>query len=132
MESRREIEISAGPEIQKPPHLSPNEKFYVIYSPMKFKLRPCESIMLNLQLKIKLLDWVQGFIGLLPSLILQSLTIENSKRVTSQTQYELIKSDLLNRNFNNTIKIKKNQEIAGLLLLHNNHESFVTHYKFLQ
>ena len=132
MESRREIEISTGPEIQKPPHLSPNKKFYVIYSPMKFKLRPCESIMLNLQLKIKLLDGVQGFIGLLPSLILQSLTIENSKRVTSQIHYELIKSDLMNRNFNNTIKIKKNQEIAGLILLHNNDELFATHYKFLQ
>ena len=78
MESRREIEISTGPEIQNPPHLSPNEKFYVIYSPMKFKLRPCESIMLNLKLKIKLPDVVQKTIGLLHSLILQSLTIENS------------------------------------------------------
>ena len=74
MESRREIEISTGPEIQNPPHLSPNEKFYVIYSPMKFKL----SIMLNLKLKIKLPDVVQKTIGLLHSLILQSLTIENS------------------------------------------------------
>ena len=75
--------------------------------------------MLNLQLKIKLPDRVQGIIGLLPSLILQSLTIENSKRMTSQTKEELIKLDLLNRNFNNTVSIKKNQEIARLILLHN-------------
>ena len=88
--------------------------------------------MLNLQLKIKLPDGVQGIIGLLPSLTLQSLTIENSKRITSQTKDELIKLDLLNRNFNNTISIKKNQEIAGLILLHNSDKSLVTRYKFLQ
>ena len=88
--------------------------------------------MLNLQLKIKLPDAVQGIIGLLPSLILQKLTIENCKPVTPETQSELIKLDLLNRNFNDTIKIKKNQEIAGLILLHNSSESFVTRYKFLQ
>ena len=79
--------------------------------------------MLNLQLKIKLPDRVQGIIGLLPSLIIQSLTIENSKRMTSQTKDELIKLDLLNRNFNNTVSIKKNQEIARLILLHNSDNS---------
>ena len=114
METRQEIEISTGLQIQKPPQLSTNGTFYAIYSPMKFKLRPCESIVLNIQLKIKLPDRVQGIIGLLPSLILQSLTIENRKRITSQTKDELIKSDVLNRNFSNRISIKKNQEIAGL------------------
>ena len=49
-----------------------------------------------------------------------------------ETQSELIKLDLLNRNFNNTIKIKKNQEIVGLRLSYNSGKSFVTHYKFLQ
>ena len=88
--------------------------------------------MLNLQLKIKLPDRVQGIIGLLPSLIHQSSTIENSKRIKSQAKDELIKFELLNRNCNNAISIKKNQEMAGLILLHNNDESFVTRYKFLQ
>ena len=114
MEARQEIEISTGLQIKKPPQLSANGTFNAIYSPMKFKLRPCESTMLNLQLKIKLPDGIQGIIGLLPSLILQSLTIENSKRITLQTQYEVIKLDLLNRNFNDTIEIKKNQEICGV------------------
>ena len=108
MTPKREIEFSTGLEIQKPPQLSADEKFYIIYSPVKFKLRPCESIMLNLQRKIKLRDAVQGIIELLSSLILQKLTIENCKRVTPETQSELIKLDLLNRNFNDTIKIKKN------------------------
>ena len=80
------------------------------------KLRPCESTVLNLRLKVKLPDGVQGIIGLLPSFIVQSLTIENCKRITSQTGDELIKLKLLNRNFHYTISIKKNQEIAGLIL----------------
>ena len=88
--------------------------------------------MLNLQLKIKLSDGVQGIIRLLSSLILQLLTIENSKRITLQTQYELIKLDLLNRNFNNTVKIKVYQKIVVLILLHNSNESFITQYKILQ
>ena len=99
---------------------------------MTFKLRPCESIMLNLQWKTKLPDGVQGIIGLLPLLILKSLTIENTKCITSQTQDEIIKLNLLNRNFNETIKIKKNQEIAGLILLDNSDESIVRSYKFLK
>ena len=114
----QEIEFFTKLENEKAPQLSPDERFYIIYSPMKFKLRPSESIMLNLQLKIKLPDNVQGIIGPLPSLILQKLTIENFKRLTSETNDELIKLDLLNRDFHDTIKVKKNQEIAGLILLH--------------
>ena len=106
METKQEIVILTGLQIQKLPQLSANGTFYAIYSPIIFKLRPCKSIMLDLQLKIKLLDGVQGIIGLLSSLIPQSLTIENSKHITLQTQDELIKLGLLNRNFNNTIKIK--------------------------
>ena len=78
----QETEFFTKLENEKEPQLSPDEKFYIIYSPMKFKLRPCETIMLNLQLKIKLPDNVQGIIGPLPSQILQKLTIENFKRLT--------------------------------------------------
>ena len=51
MTPKQEIEFSTGLEIQKPPQLSADKKFHTIYSPVKFKLRPYESIMLNLQLK---------------------------------------------------------------------------------
>ena len=64
METRREIEISAGLQIQKPPKLSTNRTFYTIYSPEKIKLRPRENTVLNLRVKIKLPDEVQGIIGL--------------------------------------------------------------------
>ena len=70
METKQEILISTGLQIQKLPQLSANGTFYAINSPMTFKLRPCKSILLNLQLKIKLPDGVQGIIRLLPSLIL--------------------------------------------------------------
>ena len=53
METKREIEISAGLQVQKPPKLSANGAFYRVYSPEKIKLRPCESAVLNLRVKIK-------------------------------------------------------------------------------
>ena len=55
--------------------------------------------MLNLHLKIKLPNKIEGITGLLPSLILEKLTIENFKHLTRQTQNEVIKLDLLNRSF---------------------------------
>ena len=90
MVTSREIEISTGLQIQKPP-LSINGRFYRIYSPEKIKLRPCGSKVLNLQLKIKLPDGIQGIIGLLHAFIQQSLTIENSKHITPQTWEEPVK-----------------------------------------
>ena len=74
--------------------------------------------MLNVHLRIKLPNETEVIIGLLPSLILQKLTIENFKRLTRETQNEVIKLDLPSRSFHYTIKVKKNQEIAGLILLH--------------
>ena len=112
-------------------NLAQMEHFTEFVHQKKIKLRSCESTVLNLRVKIKLPDEVRGIIGLLPSFIVKSLTIENCKRITSETSDELVKLELLNRNFHNTISIKKNQEIAGLILLHNDNESFVTRHKTL-
>ena len=130
MEIRHEIAISTWLQVQKLP-LSINGRCYRISSSKKIKLRPCKSTVLNLQLKIKLLDGIQGIIGLLPAFIQQSLTIEKIKRITPQTWDEAIKLELLNRNFHYTVSIKKNEEIAGLILLHSRDEAFVTRYKIL-
>ena len=62
METRREIKISNGLQVQKLP-LSINGRFYRIYSPDKIKLRQCESTVLNLQLKIKLPDGIPTIIN---------------------------------------------------------------------
>ena len=113
-----EIDFFIETENQKVLQLSPDKKLYISYSPTIFKLRRCESIMLILQLKIKLADETKGVVVLLPSLILQKLIIENFKHLTRETQNEVIKLDLLNKRFNDSVKVKKNQEIAGLILLH--------------
>ena len=72
METRREIEISTGLQVQKPP-FSINGRFYRIYSSEKIRPRPCESTVLNLQLKIKLPYGIKSINGLLPAFIQLSL-----------------------------------------------------------
>ena len=128
METGQEIEILVGAQIQKLP-LSTNVRFYKIYSPEKIQSGPFESKVLDLQLKIKLPNGVQGIISLLP-IFEKSLTLENRKRITSQTWNEPIKLELLNKNFYFKATIEKNEEIAKLILL-SGHD-FVNRYKYLQ
>ena len=89
MTTTREIEISTELQIEKPP-LSTNGRFYRIYSPKKFVLSPNEIKAINLRLKIKLPDGIQGIITLLPNFIEQSISLKNSKQITSQTRNEFI------------------------------------------
>ena len=83
METRRKIEISTGLQAQKPPLSTNSGRFYRIYSPEKIVLRLLEIKAINLNLKMKLPDGIQGIIALLPTFIEQSLTLDNSKRATS-------------------------------------------------
>ena len=79
-------------------------------------LRPCESKILNLHLKVKLPERIQGFISILPIFIEQSLILENSKLITSQMWNEPIKIELLNRNFHCTTTINENEENSEIIL----------------
>ena len=63
-------------------------------------------------IKINLPDRIEAGFGILPSIVSSSLTIENFKRITNKTKDKFVKLDLLNRNFHNTIKIKKDQAFA--------------------
>ena len=47
------IEFITKPDIKRP-KLSDDGSFYIIYSPEKLKLRPRDSTLLNLRLKLKL------------------------------------------------------------------------------
>ena len=107
----REIEISTKLQIEKPP-LSTTGRFYRVYSLDKFVLRPNEIKTINLGLKIKLPDGIQGIITLLPNFIEQSISLENSKRTTSQTCHEFIALTLRNRNFHWSTIFEKNGETA--------------------
>ena len=104
-----EIEISRTAEVKKPEF---KDSFYLIYSPRTVRIRPCDSTKLNLGIKINLPDRIEAGFGILPSIVSSSLTIENFKRITNKTKDKFVKLDLLNRNFHNTIKIKKDQAFA--------------------
>ena len=93
--------------------------------------KPCESKLLNLHFKIKLPEGIQGYIGLLPAILEQSLALKNSKSITLETWDKTLKIELINKNFHWTTTINKNEEIARLLLLPSCGEMLVTHYKFL-
>ena len=110
------IEFLTEPEVKKT-KLSNNGSFYIIYSPEKLKLRPRDSAVLNLRLKVNLLDEVEAMIGLLLSFVSRKLTIDNSKWISNKRKDEIIQSDILNRHFCNTINIRKNQELAYIFLI---------------
>ena len=99
-------EFSRTVEAKKPKY---NDKgnFYVIQSSKTAKTKPCETMMLNLQIKINLPEGIEAGIGLLQTFISRNLTIENFKRFSNKTKDKFIELDLLNRNFHNTITIQK-------------------------
>ena len=117
-----EIEISQTAEVKKPEF---NDSFYLIYSPRTVKIRPCQSTKLNLRIKVNLPDRIEAGFGLLPSIISSSLTIENFERITNKTKDKFFELDLLNRNFHNTIKIKKDQAFAYMILRNNTKEDTI-------
>ena len=94
-------------------------------------LKPCESKLLNLHFKIKLPEGIQGYIGLLPVILEQSLALKNSKPITLETCNKTVKIELIKKKFRCTTTINKNEEIARLYLLHSQDEILATRYKFL-
>ena len=67
---------------------------------------------------------------LLPSLIAQYLTTENTQRI-SDKEIDIIQLKLLNRHFHQTVKIKEQQENWAVILLNNGNEQLITHYKII-
>ena len=123
------VEFSRLPEVQKQPKLSTDENAYVVYSPETVKIKPCESKLLHLKTKINLPVGIEASIGLLPTYVARNLTTENFKRFTNNTKDEFITLDLLNRNFYNTVTIRKNQEFAFIILIGETEEDkIVTSY----
>ena len=131
METRREVEILTKLQLQKPPVSTNNGRFYRTYLPEKVILKPCESKLLNLHFKIKLPEEIQGYIGLLPIFLEQSLALKNSKPITIETCYKTVKIELINKNFYCATTINKNEEITRLFFLHSRSEILATRYKFL-
>ena len=89
------IEFLTEPEVKKP-KLSNDGSFYIIYSPEKIKLRPRDSAMLNLRLKVNLPEEIEAMTGLLPSFVSRKLSIENSNCISNKRKDEIIQLDILN------------------------------------
>ena len=110
------VQFSTEPDVSKP-KLSDNGSAYIIYSPEKIKLRPRDSAMLNLRLKVNLPNKIEAMIGLLPSFVSRKRSIENSDWISNKRKDEIIQLDILNRHFCKTINIRKNQELAYIFLI---------------
>ena len=66
-------------------------------------------------------------IGLSPSFVSRKRSIENSNCISNKTKDKIIKLDVLNRHFCNTIDIRKTQELAYIFLINQkSYEKLVT------
>ena len=93
------------------------DKFYKIYSPKKFKLRPRGDIYLELEFNIQMPDRIEPWLNLLPSLKSTGLKIENDDWKDNLTKDNTIQMHILNTSFFYTIDIKKNQCIGFIFWL---------------
>ena len=101
----------------KKPDMTDKEKFYKIYSPKKFKLRPTDDIYLDLRFNIETSKELQPWISLLPSLKGFGLAIENEDWENNLTKDNTIQLHLFKRSFNYTLDIYKKQCIGFIFLL---------------
>ena len=75
----------------KQPNMTDKDKFYKVYSPEKFKLRPRDDTYLDLKLDIQTPETIEAWLNLLPSLKTFGLHIKNEDWATNKTgQYNSI------------------------------------------
>ena len=103
----------------KKPDMTGKEKFYKIYLPKKFKLRPRGDIYLDLKFNIETSKELQPWISLLPSLKGFGLAIENEDWANNITKDNTIQLHLLNKSFTYTLDVSKKQCIALFFYLEN-------------
>ena len=101
----------------KQPNMTDKDKFYKVYSPEKFRLRPKNDIYLDLKFNIQTPETIEPWLNLLPSLKSLGLHIENEDWVSNKTKNNTIQLHILNRSFNYTASIKKNQCVGFIFLL---------------
>ena len=101
----------------KKPDMTNSDKFYKVYSPKKFKLRPKEDIYLDLKFDVEASKELDPWISLLPSIKGLGLNIKNKDWANNLTKDNTIQLHLLNKGFIYSINISKNQCIAFIFLL---------------
>ena len=121
------VEISSYEDI-KQPELNKNGSFCIIYSPEKIKLRPRDSIFLDLKFKLTAPKKLE-VINLLSYLKERFLSIENHALESNKLTDGTIQLDILNKSFYNTTNIKKNQETGYIFIMYQKYtEKIVTLY----
>ena len=101
----------------KNPDMTDKTKFYKVYSPEKFKLRPRDVIYLDLKFDIQTPYRIEPWLNLLPLLKTMGLFIENDDWKNNLKKDNKIQSHLLNASFTFIINVKKNQCIGFIFLL---------------
>ena len=97
--------------------ITSKHRFYKVYSPLKFKLRPRDDIYLDLKFDIQTPETLKPWLNLLPLLKGIGLHIENSDWIQNKAKDNTIQLHILNRSFTYTIDIKKDQCIGFIFLL---------------
>ena len=116
----------------KNPDMTDKTKFYKVYSPKKFKLRPIDDIYLDLKFNIQMPDRIEPWLNLLPSLKSIGLHIENNDWKNNLTKDNTVQPYILNRSFTYTIEIKRNQCIGFIFLLGERYNDiFTTKYNLI-
>ena len=101
----------------KQPDMTSKDRFYKVYSPLKFKLRPRDDIYLDLKFDIQTPETLKPWLNLLPLLKGIGLHIENSDWIQNKAKDNTIQLHILNRSFTYMIDIKKDQCIGFIFLL---------------
>ena len=101
----------------KQPDMTDKDRFYKVYSPKKFRLRPREDICLDFKFNIQTPERIEPLLNLLSSLKEMGLHIENEDWASNKIKDNTIQLHILNRSFSYTINIKKNQCVGFIFLL---------------
>ena len=91
----------------KQPNMTDKDRFYKVYSPEKFRVRPRDDIYLDLKFDIQTPETIEPCLNLLPSLRELGLHIENKDWASNKTKDNTVQLHILNRSFNYTASIKK-------------------------
>ena len=91
----------------KKPDMTSRGRFYKIYSPLTFKLKPRDDIYLDLKFDIQTPETIEPLLNLLPSFKLMEMHMENDESISNKRKYNTIQFHLLNKSFTYTLKVKK-------------------------
>ena len=70
----------------KKPEITSRGKFYKVYLPLKFKLKPRDDIFIDLKFDIQTPETIQPWLKLLPSFKLAGLHIENDDQLSNKQE----------------------------------------------